>query len=99
MKEVVRLFQLEQEIIKAKNQGNMALALRNYNEILQIKQNISNSLGIAKSYAEKGMLLNEIGEKNLALISYQKAAKIAENSKNPEFLGIINEHINLIQSQ
>ena len=99
MIDVVRLFKLEQEIIKAKNQGNLALALKFYNEILLIKQEISNLLGLAKSYAEKGFLLNQFGEKNEALQSYRKAAEIAQNSKNPEFLAIITQQISVLRSQ
>ena len=99
MVDVVRLFQLEQKIIIAKNQGNLTLALKFYNEIFSIKQEISNFLGLAKSYAEKGYLLSQFGEKNEALQSYQKAAEIAQNSKNPEFLAIITQQISVLKSQ
>ena len=97
MKEVVRLFQLEQNIIPAKKEGNLSHALGMYNEILQIKQTISNRLGLAKSYVERGELLENYGDRNSALESYLVAAEIAKNSNNPNFLAIVDSQIKRIQ--
>ena len=93
MKEVVRLYQLEQTLNKAKESENLLLSLKLYNEILQIKQKISNRLGLAKSYAERGFLLKQYGRYEEALQSYLQAAEIAQNSNNPDFISILNSEI------
>ncbi len=98
MKDVVRLYQLEQQITVAKKHGNYSKALQMYNEIIQIKQNISSALGVAKSYAEQGELLAECGDRKGAIVLYQQAALIAERSKNPEFLSVINYQIEKLHS-
>ena len=93
MRILVNLYQLEQQIIQAKNKGNLIHALGLYNELIEIKQQISNRLGIAKTYAEQGALFAVYGDQKEALNSFLKASEIAQKSKNPEFLNIINEQI------
>lgn len=97
MREVVKLFQLEQAINLAKKNGNWVKALQLYNEIIAIKQVISNRLGLAKTYMEQGELLHIVGDKQHALQSYQKAAEIAKTAKNPEFIQIIDHQINQLR--
>lgn len=93
MQDIVRLYQLEQKIILAKKHGNLSIVLSFYNEILQIKNEISNRLGLAKTYADIAEMLNKYGDPKGALKSYLCAAEIAQNSKNIEFNNLIHEKI------
>lgn len=96
MREIVKLFQLEQDIARAKETGNFSLALKKYNEIISIKEKISNKLGLAKTFAEKGHLLNQIGYGNEAYSYFVQALELAKDSKNIDFLNLISHQIDEI---
>ena len=99
MREIVKLFQLEQEIARAKDMGNVVLALKKYNEIILIKERISNKLGLAKTFAEKGYLLNEIGYNKEAYSYFIQALELAKDSKNLDFINLLSNQIHEIFSK
>ena len=98
MKKIVNLFKLEQEIHKAKFQGQYNLALSLYNQVIAIKQELPNKLGLAKTIAEKGFLLEQCGYHQDALSTYNIATNIAQGSPNLHFLEIIDERRKILMN-
>ena len=98
MKKIVNLFKLEQEIQKAKLQGQYNLALNLYNQVIAIKQELPNKLGLAKTIAEKGFLLEQCGYQQDALRTYNIAANIAQGTPNLHFLETIDDRIKILTS-
>ncbi len=98
MKKIVNLFKLEQEIQKAKFQGQFNLALNLYNQVIAIKQELPNKLGLAKTIAEKGFLLEQCGYHQDALSTYNIATNIAQGSPNLHFLETINERRKILMN-
>ena len=98
MKKIVNLFKLEQEIHKAKFQGQYNLALSLFNQVIAIKQELPNKLGLAKTIAEKGFLLEQCGYQQDALRTYNIAANIAQGSPNLHFLQTIDQRIKILKS-
>ena len=96
MKKIVNLFKLEQEIHKAKFQGQYNLALSLFNQVIAIKQQLPNKLGFAKTIAEKGFLLEQCGYQQDALHTYNIAANIAQGSPNLHFLETIDDRIKIL---
>ena len=97
MKKIVNLFKLEQEIHKAKFQGQYNLALSLFNQVIAIKQELPNKLGLAKTIAEKGFLLEQCGYQQDALRTYNIAANIAQGSPNLHFLQTIDQRIKILK--
>ncbi|MHA1584572.1 MAG: hypothetical protein ACTSVU_09455 [Promethearchaeota archaeon] len=93
MEKLVDLFRIEQEIEKAKHANNLNHALKLYNQVILIKQQISNKLGLAKTYAEMAFLLEQKGSYQEAYYLLSKAANISENSPNRQFNSIISSRI------
>ena len=97
MNQIIELFRIEQEIKKAKSQGMLSNALDLYDHAIHIKNQISNRLGLAKTYAEKAHLLEQMGFHQDALESITRAAEIAKNSPNQQFRALLNIQIQNLQ--
>ena len=98
MNQIVELFRIEQEIKKAKSQGMLSNALDLYNHAIMIKNQISNRLGLAKTYAEKAHLLEQMGFHQDAFKSLSQATEIAKSSPNRQFLAILDEQIQILHN-
>lgn len=98
MNQIVELFRIEQEIKRAKSQGVISTTLVDlYDHAILIKNQISNRLGLAKTYAEKAQVLEQMGLHQDALKTISKAAEIAKNSPNHQFRAILNNQIQGLQ--
>ena len=98
MNQIVELFRIEQEIKKAKSQGMLSTALDIYKHAITMKNQISNRLGLAKTYAEKAHLLQQMGFPQDALDSISQAAEIAKNSPNQQFLTLLHNQIQTLHN-
>jgi tetratricopeptide (TPR) repeat protein len=93
MKPIIELFRLESTITQLKNQGQFELALQYYDQVIQLKQNLPNRMGLAKTAAEKAYLLEQLGYRQDALQYYQYASTLVQNSPNQEFVRNLTERI------
>jgi tetratricopeptide (TPR) repeat protein len=98
MNNLVYLFRLEQDIQRAKLEGNYQFAIQIYDEIISIKQNLPNKMGLVKSITQKAFLLEQLGFPQDALHSYYSAVEIAKISPNKQYVNEIVSHINRITS-
>jgi tetratricopeptide (TPR) repeat protein len=99
MKPIVELFRLESAIQQYKARGQFELALQFYDKIIQIKQDLSNKLGLAKTIAEKAYLLEQMGFRNEAVQNYQYAWQIAGNTPCEDFVASIQQRLNFLGFQ
>ena len=97
MQPIVNLFRMELEIQRAKAQNQWALVLQLYDQIIAIKQQSHNKLGLAKSIAEKAFVLEQLGHAQEAIESYHIAENVANGTPNVEFLHTISDRIHAIQ--
>ena len=95
---LVKIYRIESEIQKAKAIGDLQKALILYDQVLDLKQKLPNRMGLAKTIAEKGLLLENSGFFNEALDHYQNAALITKNSPNTLFKKQLSQKIDEIQS-
>jgi len=98
MSEVITLFRIEQEIKRALSEARFETALQLYNQAIIIKTKISNTLGLAKTIAEKGYLLEQHGFSQEALLEYQRAFQMVEKSPNRQFVDIIHQRMTGLSS-
>ena len=93
MQPVIDLFRIELEIQRAKLQKQYSVALALYDQVISIKQQVPNKLGLAKTVAEKAFLLEQLGHLPEAYHTYQCAQQIANGTPNQEFIASINQRI------
>ena len=99
MQKIIELYKLEQQIHQAKNQNDLPTALELYNRVIQIKQEVSNRLGIARTCAEKGFLLEKSGYITEAVKMFKFAAQIAGDSPNQQFVEILQQKLDEISKK
>ncbi|MHA1612230.1 MAG: hypothetical protein ACTSYU_09295, partial [Promethearchaeota archaeon] len=80
MRLVVELHKLSLSLEEAKRQRDYSKVLQKYNQIIVLKQQISNRYGVAKSLTEKGNFLYDLGYSEKALKMYVEASNILENT-------------------
>jgi len=93
MQPVIDLFRIELEIQRAKLQKQYAVALSLYDQVINIKKQVPNKLGLAKSIAEKAFLLEQMGQLPEAYRTYQFAQEVANGTPNHEFIQTIAQQI------
>ena len=93
MRQIVDLYRIENEIQQAKARGNIKKALQLYDIVIEMKSSLPNRLGLVKTIAEKGFLLENCQFYNDALSEYQTAFKIADHSTKSPMLQTISERI------
>ena len=96
MKPIVELFRLESSIQQLKAKGQYELALQYFDQIIQIKQNLPNRLGLARTVVEKAYLLEQLGFRQDALQNYQYAWQLAENTIHTDLLQNIADRIGML---
>ena len=94
MKALLDLYKLEQMTQRAKIQGDYQQSLQLYDQIIALKQNLPNRLGLAKSMADKAFLLEQMGYPRDALQVYSSTAQLIHKSPNRQFKEIIDQRIN-----
>jgi tetratricopeptide (TPR) repeat protein len=99
MKSLVDLFRLEQEIQRAKLQNQNQYALQLYDQVINLKSQLPNRFGLAKTVAEKAFLLEQCGYYREALQSFQIAANITKSSPNQEFSRYISQQIDTLSNR
>src|SRR6056297_3546024 len=82
---LVKIYRIESEIQKAKAKGAIKNALIFYDQVIELKQRLPNRMGLAKTIAEKGFLLENSGFYSEALEQYQNAANITKASPSTMF--------------
>lgn len=97
MQPLVNLFRMELEIQRAKAQNQWTYVLELYDQVILIKEQCHNKLGLAKSIAEKAFVLEQLGYSSQALENYHLAEKVANGTPNREFLDTISNRINAMQ--
>ncbi len=90
---LVKIYRIESQIQREKAKGSIKKALALYDNLIQLKEKLPNRLGLAKSIAEKGLLLENSGFYDDALHTYHFAAKITKDSRNKRFKQILNQRI------
>ncbi len=99
MQKIIELYKLEQKISQAKSHNDLSTALELYNRVIQIKQDVSNRLGIARNCAEKGFLLEKEGYISEAVKMFELATQIAGDSPNQQFLEILQHKLDEISKK
>lgn len=97
MQPLVNLFRMELEIQRAKAQNQWTLVLQLYDQIITIKEQCRNKLGLAKTIAEKAFVLEQLGHSHEALQNYHLAENVANGTPNVEFLHTIADRIDAMQ--
>ena len=79
---LVHIYRIESEIQQAKARGNYKLAIELYDTLIELKNKLPNRAGLAKTIAEKGLLLENLGFFRDALDTYKDAATLTIQSPN-----------------
>ena len=97
MTPIVNLFRLEQQLTQSRMQGNYAEVLAIYDAIIQIKEQLPNRLGLAKSLSEKAFVLEQLGMTGDALKTYRASAAVANGTPNRQFLEMVGARIGQLE--